>query len=111
MLNVIDWPGYGCPVRKYTNKKVCYRTRTSVQLPRATTLGVSHQADSRRARLFEGKQLITSVIARAPNFVTKYSTGKLPMHVRLSGSVVVTVSGLPARFMLWFVYKQPRCSL
>ena len=75
MLNVIDWPGYGCPVRKYTNKKVCYRTRTSVQLPRATTPGVSRRADSHRARLFEGKQLIIGVIARTPSFVTEYSTG------------------------------------
>ena len=87
MLDVIDWPGYGCPVRKYTNKKVCYRTRTSVQSPRATTPSVSRRADSRRARLFEGRQLIISVIARAQNFVIKYDTGKLPMHVRLSGSV------------------------
>ena len=75
MLNAIDWPGYGCPVRKYTNKKVCHRTRTSVQLPRATTPGVSRRADSHRARLFEGKQLIIGVIARTPSFVTEYSTG------------------------------------
>ena len=75
MLNAIDWPGYGCPVRKYTNKKVCHRTRTSVQLPRATTPGVSRQADSRRVRLFEGKQLIIGDIARTPSFVMEYSTG------------------------------------
>ena len=75
-------------------ERVCYRTNTSAQLPWATQPGVSHRADSRRVRLFEGKQLITSVIASAPTFVIKYGTGKLPMLARHPGSVVVTVCGL-----------------
>ena len=68
-------PGMDVRLENTQYERVCYRTNTSAQLPWATQPGVSHRADSRRVRLFEGKQLITSVIASAPTFVTKCSTG------------------------------------
>ena len=89
-------PGMDVRLENTQYERVCYRTNTSAQLPWATQPGVSHRADSRQVRLFEGEQLITSVIARAPTFVIKCGTGKLPMLARRPGSVVVTVCGLPA---------------
>ena len=68
-------PGMDVRLENTHDKRVCYRTSTSAQLPRATAPCTSHQADSRMARLFEGEQLIIGIIARTPNFVENMTHG------------------------------------
>ena len=96
---------------KIHDGRLRYRTSASAQLPRATTPNVSHKADSHRDRLFEGRQLIISVIASAPNFVIKCNAGMVTHACAAVRFGSVTVCGLSARFMLSFKYKHPRCLL